>query len=364
MKPLQSSTEAVAPAWRRSLQSCLSQPLFWPLLTLALLLIGNGLFNPGFLALQWRDGHLYGNLVDIANRAAPLVLVSLGMTLVIAVRGLDISVGAVLAIAATVAIWTLGRLLPGAGGADGTLVLWPLLVAVAAALGVALLCGLWNGLLVVKAGMQPIIATLILMVAGRGVAQLVSDGQILTVYYPPYSFLGSGFVLGLPFSLFLVAAVFLALHLLLSRTALGLFVRAIGYNPVAAHVAGVRARLITIALYVFCGLCAGMAGLLVSANVNSADANNAGQLLELDAILAVSLGGTLMAGGRFSLGGSLVGALIIQTLTSTIYAIGVPPQVNLVVKAVLVFAVMLLQSAAFRASVRGLFTRGATGGGR
>src|SRR5690606_11388288 len=113
---------------------------------------------------------------------------------------------------------------------------------------------------------------------------------------------------------FLVAAVFLALHLLLSRTVLGLFVRAIGYNPVAAHVAGVRARLITIALYVFCGLCAGMAGLLVSANVNSADANNAGQLLELDAILAVSLGGTLMAGGRFSLGGSLVGALIIQTL--------------------------------------------------
>src|SRR5690606_31959185 len=147
----------------------------------------------------------------------------------------------------------------------------------------------------------------------------------LTIYYAPYRFLGGGTLFGLPFSLFVVVAVFLAVHLLLARTALGLFVRAIGHNPLAAHVAGVRARTITIALYVFSGLCAGLAGLLVSSNVASADANNAGQLLELDAILAVALGGTALAGGRFSLAGSLVGALIIQTLTTTIYAIGVPP---------------------------------------
>src|SRR5690606_39475697 len=101
------------------------------------------------------------------------------------------------------------------------------------------------------------------------------------------------------------------LQLLLGRTALGLFVRAIGHNPVASHVAGVRARAITLWLYVFSGLCAGIAGVLVSANVASADANNAGQLLELDAILAVALGGTALTGGRFSLAGSLVGALII-----------------------------------------------------
>ena len=328
------------------------RPLFWPLLALLVLLIANGLFNPGFLAVQVRDGHLYGNLVDIANRAAPLALVSLGMTLVIAVRGLDISVGAVLAIAATVAVWTITRL-----GAEGGESLLPLLAAMGAALGVATLCGLWNGMLVVKVGMQPIVATLILMVAGRGFAQLISDGQILTVYDTSYAFLGRGFLFGLPFALFVVAAVFIALQLLLTRTALGLFVRAIGENPQAAHMAGVRARTLTPALYAFCGFCAGMAGLLVSSNVASADANNAGQLLELDAILAVSLGGSALAGGRFSLAGTLVGALIIQTLTTTIYSIGVPPQVNLMVKAVLVIGVLLLQAPRFRSQLLSLLRR-------
>ena len=331
--------------------------LFWPLLALLLLLIANGLFNPGFLAVQIRDGHLYGTLVDIANRAAPLALVSLGMTLVIAVRGLDISVGAVLAIAATVAVWTITRL-----GAEGGESLLPLLAAMGAALGVATLCGLWNGMLVVKVGMQPIVATLILMVAGRGFAQLISDGQILTVYDTSYAFLGRGFLFGLPFALFVVAAVFIALQLLLTRTALGLFVRAIGENPQAAHMAGVRARTLTPALYAFCGFCAGMAGLLVSSNVASADANNAGQLLELDAILAVSLGGSALAGGRFSLAGTLVGALIIQTLTTTIYSIGVPPQVNLMVKAVLVIGVLLLQAPRFRSQMLSLLRRPARAG--
>jgi galactofuranose transport system permease protein len=343
---MMSSSRSNTPQWRHRLRACLAHPLLWSLLTLALLLAGNGLLNPGFLALQWRDGHLYGSLVDIAHRAAPLALASLGMTLVVAVRGLDISVGAVLAIAATVAAWTIGHVRP-----DGLL---PLVLAVGAALATGALCGLWNGLLVVGAGVQPIVATLILMVAGRGVAQLISGGQILTLYYPPYSFLGNGFLFGLPFSLFVVAAVFVPLQLVLRRTALGLFVRAIGHNPLAAHVAGVRARVITLGAYVFCAIMAAVAGLLVSSNVNSADANNAGLLLELDAILAVALGGSLLGGGRFSLAGSLTGALIIQTLTTSIYAIGVPPQVNLAVKAVLVFAVMLLQSPEFRSHVRAL----------
>ena len=138
------------------------------------------------------------------------------------------------------------------------------------------------------------------------------------------------------------------LHLALSRTALGLFMRAIGGNPEAARVAGVRSATITLCVYTFCGLAAGVAGLIISSNVKSADANNAGQLLELDAILAVTLGGTALTGGRFTLAGTVIGALIIQTLTSMIYSLGVPPEVNLVVKAMLVFAVMLLQSGEFR----------------
>ena len=337
------------------LGTALRHRLAWPLLTLVLLLALNAAFNPGFLRLEWRDGHLYGSLIDILNRAAPLVLVSLGMTLVIATRGIDISVGAVVAIAAALAAWMIG------GSVSGNVSRFPMPVAIASAIGVALVCGLWNGLLVAKVGMQPIIATLILMVAGRGIAQLITNGQIITLYYKPYFFLGGGYLFGLPFSLFVAAAVFALLYLAITRTALGLFIQAVGINPTAARVAGIQSRRLLIGAYAFCGLCAGIAGLLISSNVKSADGNNAGQLLELDAILAVTLGGTALTGGRFSLVGSVIGALIIQTLTYAIYSLGVPPEINLVVKAVVVFVVMLLQSAEFRTTVRGWTLRPALG---
>lgn len=322
--------------------------LFWPAVTLVLLLAVNAAFNPSFLKLTVRDGHLYGSLVDILKGAAPLALVALGMTLVIATRGIDISVGAVVAIAGGVAAWMIGGSLVINDGVSTYVSRFPMWLAIACALGVALLCGAWNGALVAWVGMQPIIATLILMVAGRGVAQLVTNGQIITVYYAPFFFIGNGYVLGLPFPFLLAAAVFVAMLLLVRRTALGLFIEAVGVNPAAAHLAGLPARRITFWAYVFCGLCAGIAGLIVSSTVKSADGNNAGMLMELDAILAVTLGGTSLMGGRFSLAGSVLGALIIQTLTYAIYSVGVPPEVNLVVKAAVVFVVMLLQSPEFR----------------
>ncbi|CAN7330602.1 ABC transporter permease [Acidovorax sp. LjRoot118] len=338
------------------LAAALRHRLTWPLVTLALLLAVNTAFNASFLHIEWRDGHFYGSLVDILNRAAPLALVSLGMTMVIATRGIDISVGAVVAIAAAVGAWMIG------GSVSGGESRFPLPLAILGAIGVAALCGLWNGLLVAKVGMQPIIATLILMVAGRGIAQLITDGQIITIYYAPFFFLGGGYLLGLPFSLFVLAAVFAGLYLAVTRTALGLFVQAVGINPTAARVAGVQSRRLVVAAYTFCGVCAGIAGLLISSNVKSADANNAGQMLELDAILAVTLGGTALTGGRFSLVGSVIGALIIQTLTYAIYSLGVPPEINLVVKAVVVFIVMLLQSPDFRAQIGALVRRPAAGG--
>jgi ribose/xylose/arabinose/galactoside ABC-type transport system permease subunit len=325
----------------------MGRALLWPTMTLLLLVIIGASLDPGFLRITWYDGHFSGTLIDILNRAAPLMLVSIGMTLVIAVRGLDISVGATVAITAAVAALVIR---------DGNLAL-----AIGAALGAAALCGLWNGLLVVTAGMQPIVATLILMVAGRGIAQLVTDGQILTVYQSSYFYMGNGYLAGLPFALLVALLTALALHFALTRTALGLFIRAIGINPVAARVAGVRSRGITLCVYIACGITAGIAGLIISSNVKSADANNAGQLMELDAILAVTLGGTALTGGRFSLAGSVLGALIIQTLTTLIYSSGVPPEVNLVVKAVLVFGVMLLQSPECRATTRSLVFRAQRG---
>lgn len=329
----------------------LRHPLFWPVVTLLLLLVVNATFNANFLKLEWRDGHLYGSLVDILKGAGPLILVSLGMTLVIATRGIDISVGAVVAIAAAVAAWMVGGSLVVVDGVPTQVSRFPMWAAVLAALGVALVCGAWNGLLVSVIGMQPIIATLILMVAGRGIAQLITGGQIITVYYAPYFFIGNGYLAGLPFAFLLAMAVFAALLLLTRRTALGLFIQSVGVNPSAARLAGLPAKQITFWVYAFAGVCAGVAGLIVSSTVKSADGNNAGMLMELDAILAVTLGGTLLNGGRYSLAGSVIGALIIQTLTYAIYSLGVPPEVNLVVKAGVVFAVMLLQSAEFRRAV-------------
>ena len=320
-----------------------------PLLALALLLLVDFALVPGFFQLTIKDGHLYGSLVDIANRAAPLMLAAIGMTLVIATRGIDISVGAVVALSGTVA-----AMLVGGASEPATPLGWALL----AALGAALLCGLWNGLLVAALGLQPIVATLILMVAGRGLAQLLTDGQIVTVYHAPYFYLGGGYLAGLPFSLAVVGVVYAAIVLAMHKSALGLFIQAAGINPVAARLAGVRTAGLTVFAYVFCAACAGLAGLMISSNIKSADANNAGLLLELDAILAVTLGGASLAGGKFSLAGSVVGALIIQTLTYTIYSLGVPPEVNMVVKAVVVFLVCLSQSdrarSLFRSLVRSL----------
>jgi ribose/xylose/arabinose/galactoside ABC-type transport system permease subunit len=234
-----------------------SHRLFWPALTLILLLAVNASFNANFLRLEWRDGHLYGSLVDILKSASPLILVSLGMTLVIATRGIDISVGAVVAISAAVAAWMIGGSLAVVDGVATHVSRFPMWAALLAALGVALACGAWNGLLVSRIGMQPIIATLILMVAGRGAAQLVTGGQIITIYYGPYFYIGNGYLLGLPFPFWIAIGVLLALLLLTRRTALGLFLEAVGVNPSAAHLAGVPAGRIKFWVYAFCGLCRG-----------------------------------------------------------------------------------------------------------
>jgi simple sugar transport system permease protein len=327
------------------LRSLGKRQLFWPVVTITLLVLFNLLSNPHFFAVTIKDGHLYGSVIDVINRAAPLMIISMGLTLVIATHGIDISVGAVVAIAAAVAASMIGGqlVLSGATGMKDT-TLFALPWVILAALAVALLLGMWNGVLISYFGMQPIIATLILLVAGRGVAQLITSGQIITIYYSPYYFIGNGYLMGLPFSLFIVTAVATVLLILTRRTALGMFVEAIGINPTASRLAGIRARAITFWTYAICGLCAGIAGLIVSSNVKSADGNNAGLLFELDAILAVVLGGTSLAGGKFSLVGSLLGALIIQSLTTTIYAAGVPPEVTQVVKALVVFVVSILQS--------------------
>jgi simple sugar transport system permease protein len=223
--------------------------------------------------------------------------------------------------------------------------------AVAAALALALVLGIWNGILVAVIGIQPIIATLILMVAGRGIAQLLTGGQIINVTSGPFKVIGAGYALALPVSVLIAAAVVAIVVVLTRRTALGLLLEAVGGSPTASRLAGIQARRLTILVYVFAAVCAGIAGLIYSSNVSSADSNAAGNLIELDAILAVVIGGTALTGGRFSIAGTVLGAVLIEALNVTTVTIGVPVETTLLFKAVVVVILCLAQSSAFRAKV-------------
>lgn len=321
--------------------------MFWPLVVLILILVINLFFDPNFLQIEMRNGRFAGSLIDIINRGAPLMLITIGMTLVIATSGIDLSVGSVVAISGAMASVTV------ADATNGSLS--PLFLAIFLALGLSVLVGAWNGLLVSRVGVQPIVATLILMTAGRGLAQLITGGQITTVYYDAYSFIGGGYLFAIPFSVYIVVAVLLIALYLTKRTSLGMFIQSVGTNPDASRLSGINSKNILLMVYMFSGLCAGIAGLILSSNVSAADGNNAGLWFELDAILAVVIGGTALTGGRFNIPGAIVGALIIQSLTTTIYSIGIPAETEMAVKAVVVIIVMLLQSPEFRTKVMRVF---------
>ena len=315
----------------------------WPIAVLVVLLITNVIHTHTFFNIEVRGGHLYGSLIDILRSSAPLALVALGMTLVIATGGIDLSVGAVVAIAGAIACLRISGL-----GDQGSVA--GVLGAVGLAVVLALVLGAWNGFLVATIGIQPIIATLILMVAGRGLAQLITDGQIITVNSGPYKMIGAGYWLAVPLCVIIAAAVIALAIVVVRRSALGMLLEAVGGNAEASRLAGIKSRWLILGVYVFAAVCAAVAGLMISSNVSSADGNNAGLLIELDAILAVVIGGTSLSGGRFSIAGTVLGAVIIKTLDITIYTVGVPPEVTLLFKAIVVIILCLAQSAKFRAA--------------
>jgi simple sugar transport system permease protein len=202
------------------------------------------------------------------------------------------------------------------------------------------------------------VATLVLMVAGRGIAKLLSDGQMVPFTdRSAYRFLAGGFVFGLPFSFFIVTAALVLSALCVRRTAIGLSLEAIGDNERAGRLSGVRVRAFKLAAYGFCGFCAGVAGLLAASDTGQADPSRIGLWMELDAIFAVVVGGTALTGGRFTLAGSVVGALILKTLEFTMYGVGMPSDVAPVPKALVVLAVCLVQSEPFRRQCRTIFGR-------
>ena len=308
----------------------------WPCAGLALLLIVNAFVSPEFFHVEFKDGRFYGSLIDVLNRAAPVALLAIGMSLVIATAGVDLSVGSIMAIAGAVCAMAITQ-----GEHSLAFVIFVGLVA-------GLAAGLINGLLVGYMNIQPIVATLILMVAGRGIAQLINEGQIVTFDNAAFSFLGTGDFLGLPFPVVLVIITFALVQLLTRRTALGLYIEAVGANPSASHYMGLNAKAIKLSVYAVTGLCAAVAGMIVTADIKGADANNAGLWLELDAILAVVIGGASLAGGRFSIALAIIGALVIQTLSVTIILSGISPKFNLLIKALVIILVLLMQSPRFQ----------------
>ncbi|WP_312939523.1 ABC transporter permease [Agrobacterium pusense] len=306
------------------------------LAALFIILAAITIISPGFLNVSFQNGRLYGSLVDILVRAAPVALLTIGMTLVIATKGIDLSIGAVIAICGAVAATLIsnGHSIPA---------------VIAISLGVGIVCGLWNGVLVALLDIQPIIATLILMVAGRGIAQLITEGVILTFNNDSFSAIGSGAFAGVPLPVIIWITAALLIGFLVRKSALGFLIEATGINRRAASLAGVRARFLLFFVYAVSGLCAAIAGMIVTADIRGADANNAGLWLELDAILAVVIGGTSLNGGRFSITASLIGALIIQTINTGILVSGFPPEFNLIIKAGIIMVVLTLQSPAIMA---------------
>jgi galactofuranose transport system permease protein len=299
------------------------------LAALALLILFNLAFTPNFATLQT----LNVNLTQVCT----IVIVGVGMTLVIATGGIDLSVGSLMAISGALApLIFMGQLVPlppGLGIALAFVV--PVLVAG--------LFGLFNGWLITRFRIQPIVGTLVLFIAGRGIAQVMTNGNLQVFNNPGFQFIGLGRVFGVPFQVVLMIVVVALAAWALRRTVFGRELLAVGGNEAAARLAGIPVARVKRRVYAISGLCAGLAGLIVIARNSSSDANLVGLGMELDAIAAVAVGGTLLTGGQATIVGTLIGALIIQLVRYTLLANGVPDAAALVVKAAIIVVAVWLQ---------------------
>jgi simple sugar transport system permease protein/ribose transport system permease protein len=286
------------------------------------------LFTRNFLSAQTFNVNL--------TQVATIVIVATGMTLVIATGGIDLSVGSLMAISGAVAplIFLNPALVESPLGVVLAFIV-PVLVAGA--------FGLFNGSLVTHFKIQPIIATLVLFIAGRGIAQVVTNGNLQTFRNPMFQYIGLGRPLGIPFQVILMLVIVAAVAWAMRVTVFGRYILAVGGNEGAAKLAGVPVNRVKLAVYTISGLLSGIAGLIVIAINSSSDANQVGLNMELDAIAAVAVGGTPLTGGRATIVGTLIGALIMQLIRYTLLANGVPDAVAFVVKATIIVVAVYLQ---------------------
>lgn len=295
-------------------------PTYGALIALIVLLLFNSLFTTNFFDLN--------NFRNILLQVSPTVLVAVGMTLVIATGGIDLSVGSVMALASAVAAVSLG-----AGAVPA--VLLGLLVAAGT--------GALNGALISRFRIQPIIVTLAVLISGRGVAQVISGGKLVQFSNPTFEALGKGSVAGVPVQVIVMALVVAAAVFVMRSTAFGRYVVAVGGNEAAARLAGVRVHRTKIMVYLLSGLLAGLAGLIETARLGASDAQKVGLTIELDAIAATVVGGTPLTGGRATVLGTLVGALIMQVITTSFNMRGYSVAWGLVIKAAIILFAVYIQ---------------------
>lgn len=318
----------------------------WGILAIVALLAVNLIKDPGYLAITTSGGHLVGNVIDIMRSAAPILMIAIGMALVIATAGIDLSVGSVMVVSGAVAM----EFLNWAAESHSISVA---LSALALALAVGTVLGVINGVLVSYVRLQPFITTLVMMLAGRGIAKVITGGQNTAATNAPFRWIANGYVAGLPV-VFLIAIVIVCIvAFIVRRSALGLMVESIGINPKASRMAGIKPRGLLITVYGMSAFLAAVAGIFATASVMTVDVSRTGYQMELDAILAVVIGGTSLAGGRFSLGGAVVGGLLIATLDKTVVFLGVSSSATPAFKAIVIVILCLLQSE----RVRGILAR-------
>jgi galactofuranose transport system permease protein len=289
-------------------------------LGLLLLIAFNLVFTPRFAEVD--------NIRLQFVQVVPVAIIALGMALVIGTKGIDLSVGSVMAISSALLALYLGY---------GPVVAIALAIAGGAAVGVV------NGVLIASFGIQPIVATLGLLVGGRGLALVFAQGRLTEVFDPTLGVIGSGRVSGVPIVVLVALAVALLIAVLVSRTTFGRYVVAIGGNPDASVLAGVPVRRTLITVYVLCAVLAAMAGVIQTARLSASDPSFVGNLIELSAITAVVVGGTPLSGGRVRIVGTLAGALLMQLISATLITHNLPDSGTRMVQAVIILGAVFIQ---------------------
>ena len=329
------------------LQKLTSHRLFLPIFCVILVLCANIIYDVSqgspfynFFAISVTNDVLQGRLINILNRGSEVAILAIGMTLVVSSSaGTDISVGSVMSLCASFCC----MLLAGSAAPQAIELAVPLIVGVLGGLLMGCLCGAFNGALVAHLNIQPMVATLILWSAARAIGLLLCNDLIVYVRNDAFAVIG-GYLGIIPTPIIITVLCVLIVSIVLRKTALGLYIQSVGINKRSSRIAGLNSKRIIFICYLLCGLCAGIAGVVASSRITSADSNNIGLNFELDAILAVALGGNSLGGGKFSLAGSIIGAYTIQAITTTMYNMGVSTEVTPVFKAIVVIVIVAIQA--------------------